>query len=382
MNMNPPLILLAAGGTGGHIFPAEALAEELLDRGFAVELVSDERGSRFGAPGRIRVHRVRAATLGSGVRERLSGVSENSLGFIQARRLIGRVKPALVAGFGGYASIPTVAAAASKGTPILLHEQNAVLGRANRTMERVADKIALSFPEVDRLRPEAKDKIVVTGNPVRPAVARISDIPYPKLETDGVLALLVMGGSQGARVFAHTVPEALALLPEHLRRRIRLMQQCRAEDLELVRSRLEEIGVIADLATFFVDVPERLAQCHAVIGRAGASTVAEVTVCGRPSILVPLPTSADDHQKRNAEAVARAGAGWPMPQDGFTPEALAVRLEEFLAWPSNLIKAACAARAWGRPDAARNLADVAVSMVSDRKKVRRIRPFDLMEAAE
>jgi UDP-N-acetylglucosamine--N-acetylmuramyl-(pentapeptide) pyrophosphoryl-undecaprenol N-acetylglucosamine transferase len=266
-------------------------------------------------------------------------------------------------GFGGYPSVPTLYAAAQMNIPILLHEQNAVLGRANRLMMTRAKIIATSFPHVSGLKAGGPAKLTQTGNPVRPAFAALRGTPYTPVTDDGPMRILVLGGSLGARVFSQVVPQALALMPEHLRRRIVLSQQCRADDLERARASFAGAGIEAELSTFFRDVPERMASSHLIICRSGGSTIAELTAIGRPSILVPFPHGHAGEQTANAEAVAEAGGAWLIPEQAFTPEALAVRLESLMALPSTLTKTAAAARAWGRVTAADNLANCVVEVI-------------------
>jgi UDP-N-acetylglucosamine--N-acetylmuramyl-(pentapeptide) pyrophosphoryl-undecaprenol N-acetylglucosamine transferase len=367
MASSPPLIVLAAGGTGGHVFPAEALARELLGRGLRVALFTDLRGGRFSDDLPVAVYRIRASTLGKGLFGRLHSIAEMGIGVWQARRRLHKMKPAAVVGFGGYPSAPTLYAAAALGIPILLHEQNAVLGRANRVMMNKAKLIATSFPHVAGLKPGTGMRLVQTGNPVRPAFAALRATPYAPVTDDGPMRILVLGGSLGARVFSQVVPQALALMPDHLRRRIVVSQQCRKEDMEAARTAFAAAGVEAELSTFFRDVPERLAQSHLFVGRAGGSTIAELTAIGRPAILVPFPHGHAGEQIANAEAVAEAGGAWLIPEQAFTPEALAVRLESLLALPGSLVKTAAAARAWGTVTAADNLADCVCELIGLRR---------------
>ena len=355
---NPvPFVVLAAGGTGGHIFPAEALARELLGRGYRVALMTDQRGSKFGGDLPVPVYCSRASSMGQGVFGKLCSILEMGIGVVQARLRLGKLRPAVVVGFGGYPSVPALYAAAQLNIPIILHEQNAVLGRANRALMGKASIVATSFPHVLGLKPPAETRIVYTGNPVRPSFMAQRATPYAGLLENGVMKILVMGGSLGARVFSHVVPQALALMPEHLRRRIVIAQQCRKEDVEAARSAFAAAGVDVELSPFFQDVPERMAEAHLIISRAGGSTVAELTVIGRPSILVPYPHGHANEQTANAEAVAEAGGAWIIPEQAFTPESLAVRLESLIALPSTLTKTAAAARAWGKVTAADGLAD-------------------------
>lgn len=358
-----PLVILAAGGTGGHIFPAEALARELLGRGYRVALMTDRRGSKFSDDLPVSVYRIRASTLGQGLLGKVRSIVEMGLGVLQARRRLGKERPAVVVGFGGYPSVPTLYAAAQLDIPIILHEQNAVLGRANRALLAKARIVATSFPQVVGLKNAPDVRLIYTGNPVRPTFMALRGTPYAGLTDDGPVKILVMGGSLGARVFSQIVPQALALLPEHLRRRIVISQQCRKEDTEAARAAFAAAGVDAELSAFFRDVPERMADSHLIICRSGGSTVAELTVIGRPSILVPYPHAIANEQTANAEAVAEAGGAWLIPEQAFTPEALAVRLESLMALPSTLVKTAAAARAWGKVSAADSLADCVISLI-------------------
>src|SRR5215470_1808496 len=356
-------IALAAGGTGGHMFPAEALAGELLSRGHRVALVTDRRGGAFGErlPA-VEVHRISAGGLaGTGIVGRAQGVVQLGLGFFQARSLLGRLKPAVAVGFGGYASVPTVLAASLSGLPTVLHEQNAVLGRANRLLVKRATRIATSFASVAGIG--ASDRAVLTGNPVRPGIAALADQPYPPPASDGVIQILVVGGSQGARVFSRLIPEAVALLPVELQRRLRIAQQARAEDLETARANYASLSTAVELAPFFGDMPARLRSAHLVVCRSGASTVAELTAAGRPAILLPYPFATDDHQTANARALDTAGAGWLMSEAATAPAMLADRLAALAADPERLGRAADVARALGRRDAAARLADLVTSLI-------------------
>ncbi|CAA7622956.1 undecaprenyldiphospho-muramoylpentapeptide beta-N-acetylglucosaminyltransferase [Magnetospirillum sp. SS-4] len=362
----PPLIALAAGGTGGHVFPAEALAGILLERGYRLALITDRRGAAYGGTlGRLETHRIRAGGIaGRGALSKLRAVAELGLGVLQARSLLKRIRPAAVIGFGGYASIPGMVAAVAAGIPTAIHEQNAVLGRANRLLASRVGRIATSFAEVSHVDPRLLPKLVHIGMPVRAAVAALRDAPYPPLDGDGPIQLLVLGGSQGARVLSEVVPAALAQLPAALRLRIRIAQQCRPEDLDGVARAYEGAGIACTLQSFFADVPERLTAAHLVIARAGASTVAELTALGRPAILVPYPFAIDDHQTANAHAIENNGGAWLMDQAGFTAEALAARLGSLFSQPGILARTAgCAARA-GRPDAAERLADLVAGLIT------------------
>ncbi len=352
------LIVLAAGGTGGHMFPAEALAGELVGRGMKVALVTDRRGQAFNSrlPG-VALHRIRAGRPGTGLASRVLALCEIALGLLAARRILRALAPAAAVGFGGYPSVPTMMAASRLGVPTVIHEQNARLGRANRWLVPRMKRIATSFAQVDGLTGTTRERIVETGNPVRPAVAAERGVPYVA-PTDGPISLLIIGGSQGARILGTVVPAALALLPSGLKARLAVAQQARPEDLEAVKHTHETNGIHAEVASFFADVPARMRRAHLVISRSGASSVAELCVIGRPAILVPYRYAADDHQTANAEALAAVGAGWTMSEPNFTPETLAQRLVTLFAQPQSLAAAAAAAQRLGRPDAARRLADL------------------------
>ncbi len=353
-------IVLAAGGTGGHVFPAQALAAELGSRGRELALVTDRRGADFGdALGADTVYTVRASSVsGHRLPRRIRGLAELCLGLVQAHRLLRRLRPAGVVGFGGYASVPAVLAATQIGLPTVIHEQNAVLGRANRMLAPRVRAIATAFAETAQLSPADRGKSECTGNPVRPEVAALAETPYPAPEADGTLALLVTGGSLGATVMAEVVPPALAALPAAARARLCVTQQCRAEDIEGVRRAYGDAGIAADVAPFFDDLPRRLAAAQLVIARAGASTVAELAAVGRPAILVPYPSATDDHQAANARALEHAGGAWVVNQPAFTAEILAARISAFLDWPSQLAEMAARSRAAGTPAAAVHLADL------------------------
>ncbi len=333
-------------------------------RGRAVALVTDRRGQSFGdrVPG-VVTHRIRAGRFDAGLLGKVVGVAELVFGTAQAALKLRALSPAAVIGFGGYPSVPTVLAAARLGIPSLIHEQNALLGRANRFLAPRVRRIALSFAATAGLSPAERARARETGNPVRPAIAAQRERAYDAPTADGPIELVVTGGSQGARIFSVIVPAALARLPAPLRARIRLSQQARPEDIAAVRTAYASGGVAAELASFFEDVPARLAGAQLVIARAGASTVAELTVIGRPALLIPYPHAADDHQSANARAFADAGAGWAMAQTDFTADGLARFLTETLAAPDRLAEAAEAAKALGRPLAARSLADLVLAMV-------------------
>ena len=353
-------IFLAAGGTGGHIFPAAALAEVLHARGYAPLLVTDKRFHGYAAGGdalsSIPVRTICAGSLSGSMLNRLRGALLLVIGCIQAIGLLWREKPLAVVGFGGYPSFPTVLAAIILRTPTVLHEQNSVLGKVNRALGGYVDCIATSYPVTQRV--PARARTFHTGNPVRAAILALRTVPYPSLKEGEALRVLITGGSQGASVFSDVVPEACARLSSELRVRLHITQQVRAGELETVRARYAALGMTPELAPFFTDVAARLASAHLMIGRAGASTMAEVMVAGRPALLVPLPSAADNHQYCNAHMLTDAKAGWVMTQDAFTAESLAQFLEKLLHTPQRLQESAAAVHALGMPDAAVKLADV------------------------
>ena len=351
-------VVLAAGGTGGHMFPAQALARALIGLGREVVLITDRRGGGFGPElPQVETHRINAGGIAGGSPLRkLASLWLLGIGYLQARALLKQLGAEAVVGFGGYPSVPTVLAGARRGLRVVLHEQNAIMGRANRLLARHADRIATSFGQVGALPDELHDRVVLTGNPVRAAVGALGRRPYAVPGEADPLRLLVIGGSQGAVVFNGVIPAAVARLPETLRRRLRVSQQVRGRDLSEVADEYRESGVEAELAPFFEDLPERLAEAHLVICRAGASTVAELAAAGRPAILVPYPFATDDHQTANGGAFAEAGGGWLMPQSELNPERLAERLAELLDQPSLLGRAAGCARSQARLEAAERLA--------------------------
>ena len=351
--------VLAAGGTGGHMIPAHALAEELLLRGHRVALITDDRGARIpGLFDKVQVHVLPAGRLAGGPVGWLKAARNIMTGRAMALRLYETFLPSAVIGFGGYPALPALLAARRERIPTLIHEQNAVLGRVNRLMAGRVDAIATAYEQVQRLPGKAAEKVHLVGNPVREEVLALRERPFPPLTEDGVFRLLVTGGSQGASILSEVVPEGLALLPEHCRRRLQVTQQCRPEDIEQVRARYATLGIPADLATYLSDLPERLAWAHLVIGRAGASTIAELTAAGRPAILVPLPGATDDHQTFNAKEMAKAGGARMIPQARFTAIELAKQMQKLGLEPAALAKAAARAKAVGRPEAAKALADL------------------------
>lgn len=357
-------ILLAAGGTGGHLFPAEALAHELTARGWTIHLATDERAGRYaGRFPATAIHPLPSATIGG---RNPVALAKSFLtiwrGVRAAGALLDRLKPAAVVGFGGYPTLPPVWAATRKKIPTVIHEQNAVMGRANRALAFRVTAIAGGFlPEGDvRLG----EKTVTTGNPVRPAVIDAAKKPYQVSAGKEPFNLLVFGGSQGAQFFSQAVPAAVALLDDGRRKRLRVVQQARAEDEAAVRAAYDRLGVPADISPFFSDMADRLARAQLVISRSGASTVSEVAAIGRPALLVPYPYALDHDQAANAAALAAAGGAEVHPQATLSPEHIAELLSGWMAEPETLSAMAAAAKATGRPDAARLLADLAEAIAA------------------
>ncbi|MCB1531799.1 MAG: undecaprenyldiphospho-muramoylpentapeptide beta-N-acetylglucosaminyltransferase [Alphaproteobacteria bacterium] len=365
MAQEKKLIVLSSGGTGGHMTPAQALGHDLLSRGFRVEVITDKRGMKYASMFEgMPMHVIQAGTLGSGLVGKIKGVGSLAIGIAQAHKLLRKLKPDVVVGFGGYPSFPGVFAAQKQKIPTVLHEQNAIIGKANAMLAHRANRIALSLPVVRGLDESDKVRSVVTGNPVRPEIAALYSEPYPNVKDDGPLNILIMGGSLGASVFSEVVPQTLGKLSAANKKRLRIVQQCREADIDMVRKAYKENNIEAELATFFEDVPDRLRACHLVIGRSGASTVAEVTTAGRPAIFVPYPHHKDQQQKMNADAVADVGGAWMMTESGFTQDALLARIENFLQNPQVLFRAAEKARTCGKPDAARKLGNLVTAIVS------------------
>ena len=357
-------VLVAAGGTGGHLFPAEALAAALGKRGIAVHLVTDRRAVRYGgAIPDAATHVVASATLRA--RNPIAATRTAAMlgvGLVQAWALIGRLKPAAVIGFGGYPTIPPLLAAAWRGVPTLIHDANAVIGRANRLLAPRVTAIATTFPDVFRAEPRLAAKATLTGNPVRPAVVAAAATPYPA--GCDPLRLLIFGGSQGARIMADIVPAAIGTLDSGLRARLAIAQQAREEDLGRVRGAYQTLAVAADVAPFFPDLPTRMAASHLVVARSGASTVAELAAIGRPAILVPLPHALDQDQFANAGVLDSAGGAIRLVQREFTPQRLAAELAALAAAPERLAAMAAAARSLGRLDAAERLADLVLEVAA------------------
>jgi UDP-N-acetylglucosamine--N-acetylmuramyl-(pentapeptide) pyrophosphoryl-undecaprenol N-acetylglucosamine transferase len=346
------LVILAAGGTGGHLFPAQALGEVLRKRGYQIHLMTDERvrdyGKNFPAE---QTHIVESASPSP---KRPSSFLKLYRGYRAAKAIIKRERPSAVIGFGGYPSFPPIYAAAALNIPTLVHEQNSVLGRANKLLSKKVDAVAGSFDSMIGLPEAAARKLVVTGNPVRSIALAHAAAAYPNFADK--IKLVIFGGSQGAKFFSDFMPLVFAEMPETFRKNISLTQQCRPEDIEQVRKAYS--GMDCDLQAFFMDMPKRIAESHLVISRSGASTIAELGVIGRPAIMVPLPHAIDNDQLRNAESFAHAGAGWVKPQKELTPSSFAMFLAQLLADHAGLKRAAESALTHGKPDAAERLADL------------------------
>jgi UDP-N-acetylglucosamine--N-acetylmuramyl-(pentapeptide) pyrophosphoryl-undecaprenol N-acetylglucosamine transferase len=357
-------ILVAAGGTGGHLFPAEALAAALSQRGVAVHLATDRRAARYGgALPEDAVHIIASATLrGRNPIALAQTAAALGKGLAQAWALIGRLKPAAVIGFGGYPTVPPVLAAVWRGVPTLVHDANAVIGRANRLLAPRVTAIATTFPDVFRDTPRLAAKATLTGNPVRPAVVAAAETSHPAF--GGSLRLLIFGGSQGARIMADIVPAAIALLEPEVRARLAVVQQAREEDVGRVREAYADISVAAEVAPFFADLPARMAASHLIVARSGASTVAELSAIGRPAILVPLPHALDQDQFANAGVLEKAGGAIRLAQTGFTPQRLAAEIAALAAAPQRLTAMAAAAKSVGRLDAADRLAELVLTVAA------------------
>ena len=360
------LVLLAAGGTGGHLFPAEALAAALHAHDIDVDLATDARAARYAGhfPAR-ELHVLPADTVRgrSPVALARTGLALAS-GLVSGLALMRRLKPKVVVGFGGYPTVPPLLAASLSGVPTVIHEANGVMGRANRMLAGRVSAIATGFPDLCKADPALAAKAVWTGNPLRPAAVAAAAIPFDPPQPGGPLRLLVFGGSQGARVMSDVVPDAIRLLPPSLLPRLSLVQQAREEDLGRVKAAYAALGVAAEVAPFFADLPVRMAAAHLVIARSGAGTVAELAAIGRPAILVPLPHALDQDQAANARALSDIDAARVLRQVEFDPARLAAELETFAGAPSQLTQMAGRARSAGTLDAASRLCDLVRHLVA------------------
>ncbi len=358
--MSSGSIMLAAGGTGGHLFPAQALAEEMIRRGYEVDLITDTRGNAFGAdfPAR-KIYKVAAATFrGRSPIEATKTLGLLGNGFQSSYRIMTEAAPRAVIGFGGYPTLAPVLAAMGKGIPSVIQEQNSVMGQANRFLAPMVKAIACSFEHTKYLEGKLLLKARVTGTPLRKSVLALHDVPYRPPSSQAQINLLVVGGSQGASYFSDIVPQALQLLPVQIRDRLFVMQQCRAEDIDRVFDLYEAAGVAAELATFFEDLPYRMSNSHLIMARSGATTIAELCALGRPAILVPLPHAKDNDQLENATRMDCAGAGFCFNQASLTPEALAGAAQRLFEDPTALVRAATNAHALANYKAVDNLANL------------------------
>ena len=364
--MAEPLVLLSAGGTGGHLFPAEALAVVLKGRGIAIELATDHRATQYGAEFPARATHVIPSSPVQGRSPFALARTAGSIGIgiAKALALLGRIKPAAVVGFGGYPTLPPLYAATLRRIPSVIHDANAVMGRANKLLAGRVSAIATGFPGVVAEDSKLAAKSTVTGNPVRPAVVAAAARPYPVLDATAPLRVLVFGGSQGARVMADIVPGAIERMAGELRARLAVTQQARPEDHNRVAGAYAELGVAHEVAPFFADLPARIAASHLIVSRSGASTVAELAAIGRPAILVPLPGALDQDQLANANVLVRAGGAIMLPQKEFTPERLAAEIAALAAAPGKLAAMAAGAKSAGVLDAAERLADLVLRVAN------------------
>ncbi len=357
MNDNAPLVILAAGGTGGHVFPACALGDELIRRGYRIAVATDTRGLKYfeGMDASVPRHVIASGTYGAGIKGKISGVAGLVKGFFQSVKIIRKYRPVAVVGFGGYPSAPPLFAAQLLAVPTILHEQNAILGLANKILLPLADRLALSYAETVGIPDKEKRKTPYTGNPVRHDIAYLSQLPYPSF--DPRFVVMVVGGSQGAKVFSDVVPEAFAALPQDLQKKLFVIQQSRPDALDKVKAIYESTDIDFEIRSFYDDMPQRIQAAHLFITRSGASTVAELTAAGRPAVYVPFPWNRDNQQVFNAEQVEKSGGGWMVLEKDLTVDGLKTRLEDLFRYPENLSKAAESARKLGRVDAAKRLAD-------------------------
>ncbi|SCY68927.1 undecaprenyldiphospho-muramoylpentapeptide beta-N-acetylglucosaminyltransferase [Microvirga guangxiensis] len=367
--MTKPLVLLTAGGTGGHLFPAEALANVLKSSGCRVVLATDKRANAYAGsfPADEIVEIPSATPSGRSIPKMAKAALLLAQGTLKAAGVVRKLKPDVVVGFGGYPTVPPVIAASLLKVPTVIHEANGVMGRANRLLARRASVIATGFANIKGVPAGVPGQVVQTGNPIRPAVLEAAKQAYAPLDPNGKMRLLVVGGSQGARVMSDVVPPAIELLPQDLRARLSITQQARGEDLERVRDHYQRLGVEFEAEPFFKDLPKRLGEAHLVISRSGASTMAELSAIGRPSILVPLPGSLDQDQAANAKTLGDLGAAIVCPQTEFTPERLTSEIRSCFQQPDRLTKAAAAAHSASITDAAERLARAVLDLIQSNK---------------
>lgn len=356
MTDTPKLIALAAGGTGGHVYPALTLAQELRHQGYDTILFTDHRGERFVKGSDVPYHIIQSATLQKGLVGKLKTVLKLGIGYLQCHAHFLTRKPAAIVGFGGYPSFPPVLAAAHRGAPVILHEQNAILGRAQRMLMPVATTICLSFDKTKKLENVPPHKIRVTGLPLRPEILPLAQASYSLPLPNEAFSILITGGSLASALFGEIIPKAMTLLPPELQQRLHIVQQCRADDVERVAYTYQTHHINADVRSYLNDMPQQLMRAHLFIGRAGASTVTEVALASRPAIFVPLAVSLDGDQAANAANIIDVGGGWILAEKDFSPESLAAMLQDILNQPARLTAAASVLKGLGRADATMSLA--------------------------
>lgn len=374
--------MICAGGTGGHMFPALSLAEDLKSRGNKVVIVTDNRAVKYTKSYEdLDVHVISSSTLPSGLLGKVKGLFSLAYGFLQSHRLMQKYMPKLVIGFGGYPSLPPMVAAQRRNILTIIHEQNAVLGKANAFLAGKADRIALSLPEMSSLDEGDSMRAVVTGNPVRNDISALYSHPYQVPDADAPFCVTVFGGSLGAKVMAQHVPHALNSLPEDLKSRISIVQQCHEEDIPEVEEIYKKAGISVNLAPFFDDIPALLKETHLVIARSGASTVAEIAIAGIPAIYIPYPHHADQQQKVNAQSVAKEGGAWVIEENELNANILAGRIESLMRSPESLFRAAEGARACAKPEATRKLGNLVVALLKGWDK-EASKPYDYTQGRD
>ncbi len=347
-------VILAAGGTGGHLYPAEALAAELLIRGYNITIITDKRGNAFKSLGdKVIVKTILSATFKTGLLSKIKALYLLGIGFIQSLLILIKVKPQLVVGFGGYPSFPFVLASQLTGVRTILHEQNAILGKANKYLAPMADRIAASMPNTKGIA--AHEKVVETGNPTRAAICEVREHPYPKFDEE--LNVFITGGSQAAKILGDVLPHAFAMLDAEIRNKLKIVQQCKPENVEEISDIYKAAEIKSEVKSFFDDMPDRLSACHLFIGRSGASTVTEIALVGRPAIFIPL-MHADRQQYLNADALVECDAAWIIEEKEFTPKFVKQQIELLVEDTRILEIAAKAAKECGKPNAVQRLADL------------------------
>jgi len=369
--LSKPHIFLAAGGTGGHIFPAEALAIELISRGYRLSLLTDKRGIKLSKKiSHLGAYAIKSGGVsGRGLLGKILSLISVFIGFIQALFLCIRLKPQIIVGFGGYACVPAMLAGLLCRINLVIHEQNAVLGRANRLFVSSAKKLAISYEKCSHVPNILDENIVFTGMPLRPSVLIEYKVKYPILDPKSKIILSVFGGSQGAAVFSDVVPSALSKIEKSLRSRVTVTHQSRPEDIEKTKIAYQNIGIDADVEDFFNDAPKRIASSHLVICRAGASTIAELSAIGRPAILVPYKYAVDDHQLLNAKAYEETGSGWLIKENDFTSLVLEQKLKSLFLNPGKLKAAQLASRKFGRREASNEIAKIIDELIETEVKL-------------